>query len=149
MPDTFSHLLYHIVFSTKDRLPLITRDIADDLYAYIGGILRHHNAVLIEIGGMPDHAHLLVRLRAQHSVAEIVKVVKSNSSRWMNNQVQNAKFAWQSGYGAFSVSESQAWAVVRYLRSQVEHHRRRSFREEFVTILERHSVEIDQRYLPP
>jgi len=149
MPDTFSHLLYHIVFSTKDRLPLITRDIADDLYAYIGGILRHHNSVLIEIGGMPDHAHLLVRLRAQHSVAEIVKVVKSNSSRWMNNQAQNAKFAWQSGYGAFSVSESQAWAVVRYLRSQVEHHRQRSFREEFVTILERHSVEIDQRYLPP
>jgi REP element-mobilizing transposase RayT len=148
MSGSFSRLLYHIVFATKDRLPLITRPVEEELYAYLGGILRENEGTLIAIGGMPDHVHILACLRARHSVSTIVRLMKSNSSKWINSRHRNSKFGWQTGYGAFSVSQSQAPGIIRYIRNQKHHHGGRTFRDEFVHILHRHGVEFDDRFLP-
>jgi putative transposase len=148
MASTFTNLLYHIVFSTKRREPLLTEALRPELDRYIGGILREERGVLLEIGGMPDHIHLVARFRADVSVAEMLRRIKANSSRWANEREHAAgRFAWQAGYGAFSVSESQVGEVIAYVRRQAEHHRTMTFQEEFLRFLRRHGVEFDERYL--
>jgi REP element-mobilizing transposase RayT len=148
MASTFTNLLYHIVFSTKDRVPSIHESLRERLYEYMGGILRGEGGVLLEIGGIPDHVHLLVKLKSDMPVAEIVRLSKSNSSKWLNELNDPAgRFAWQTGYAAFSVSESQVARVRRYIQNQESHHAKVSFRDELITLLKKHRIEYDERYL--
>jgi REP element-mobilizing transposase RayT len=149
MASTFSNLLYHVVFSTKNRSPLIHPESRESLYAYMGGILRGEGGILLEIGGMPDHVHLLAKIKPDIAVAMMVKTVKGKSSKWVNEEKrpEQQRFEWQEGYGAFSVSASHVDRVRRYIRNQEEHHRRVSFRDELITLLERHGISYDERYL--
>jgi putative transposase len=148
MASTLSNLLYHIVFSTKNREPVITAPIRQDLYASIGGIIRGESGVLLEIGGIADHVHLVVRFKTEPSVATMVKIIKSKSSKWLNaNPKRPGRFEWQRGYAAFTVSVSQLSSVRRYVREQEAHHRRRTFQDELRALLEKHGVEYDGRYM--
>ena len=148
MAGTFTNLLYHVIFSTKHRQPIITPDLQPDLYKYIGGIIRGQDGVLFEIGGIRDHVHLVAKFKPDASVAEMVRLIKANSSKWVNERPHPmGRFEWQVGYGASTVSESQLAAVREYVRSQEEHHRTRTFQEEFVEFLKRHGIEYDERYL--
>jgi REP element-mobilizing transposase RayT len=148
MASTLTNLLYHLVFSTKHRHPTITKAIRDDLYAYIGGIVRGEGGVLLEIGGMPDHVHLVVRFKAEPSVATMLKIIKSKSSKWLNAKPKRpGRFEWQRGYGAFTVSASQLDKVRAYVRNQERHHRRQTFQDEFRELLRRHGIEFDERYI--
>jgi putative transposase len=144
MAGTYTNLLYHIVFSTKDRAPLIREEFREDLYEYMGGIVRGERGTVIEIGGMPDHIHLLTVMRTEPSVAEFVKVVKAKSSNWVNDgRLLRGRFSWQVGYGAFTVSHSQLGKVREYIQNQAEHHRTIRFQEEFLEFLRRHKIEYD------
>jgi putative transposase len=148
MSSTLTNLLYHIVFSTKHREPIITAPIRKELYKYMGGIIRGEGGTLLEIGGMPDHVHLVVRFKAEPSVATMVKIVKSKSSKWLNEQPKRpGRFEWQRGYAAFTVSVSQLENVQAYVRNQEQHHRRKTFQEELQLLLEKHAIEYDERYL--
>ncbi len=148
MGSTLTNLLYHIIYSTKGREPTIIPEIRDELYRYIGGIIKGEGGVLLEIGGMPDHVHLVTKLKPVHSLSEFMQKVKGNSSKWLNEQnLGTGRFSWQDGYGAFLVSESQLSTVTRYVKEQEKHHHRLSFKDEFVQFLKRHEVEYDERYL--
>jgi putative transposase len=148
MASTRTRLLVHLVFSTKNREPQISEELQDSLYSYLGGLVRSVDCSMLAVGGMPDHVHLLVRLHPNTGVAPLVNKIKANSSRWVNEgRRSEPRFAWQRGYGAFSVSESQVGVVKQYIAHQVEHHRKRSFREELVELLQKHGVEFDERYL--
>jgi REP element-mobilizing transposase RayT len=145
---TYTSLLIHVIFCTSGRAPLLTDEIRPDVHAYLGGILRELDAVPIAIGGTSDHVHLLTRLPANLALADCLRVAKTNSSRWVGERFpQQRKFAWQGGYGAFSVSESRRAAVIRYIRDQAQHHRRISFQDEFLVLLKNHRVEFDERYI--
>jgi REP element-mobilizing transposase RayT len=138
----------HIIFSTKNHEPLIVGDLAPRLFQYIGGIVRGKGDVLTAAGGMPDHVHLLVSLGKLSSIANTVRDIKSNSSRWIHETVATLHgFAWQAGYGAFAVSCSNLDEVNRYIAGQSEHHRVRTFEEEFRIFLQRHHIEYDERYV--
>jgi putative transposase len=148
MPSTYTNLLYHIVFSTKDREPTITADWKEELHSYIGGIIRAEGGVQLEIGRIEDHVHILVKLKPTHCVADVLKLINANSSKWANDRQKiRTRIEWQVGYAAFSVSESQVEVVRAYIRNQEEHHRRQTFQEELVALLERHGVQYDPRYL--
>jgi REP element-mobilizing transposase RayT len=144
---TYTNLLFHIVFSTKNRHPSITPEIRQPTYQYIGGILRAEGATLLEIGGIDDHVHLLARLKPTLAVADAVRVVKSNSSRWLNQEVLEECFRWQTGYGAFTVTRSSVPAVRRYIRNQERHHRNWTFQDEFRDLLEKSEIEYDEQYV--
>lgn len=148
MATTFTNLLYHIVYSTKNRRPLITPRLQDELYRYIGAIIRDERGTQLEIGGMPDHVHIAVRFRADASVAEMMRRIKANSSKWAGERWGPRQWlGWQTGYAAFTVSESQLATVRDYIRNQPEHHGNTTFEEEFVALLKRHGIEYDERYL--
>lgn len=148
MASTFANLLYHIVFTTKGRAPSIGDEIRDDLYRYIGGIIRGERGVLLEIGGMPDHLHLLAKLKTDIAVSGLVQKVKGGSSKWLNERPEHGeRFEWQAGYGIFSVSESQVEKVRGYIRNQEEHHKRVSFKDELIALLRWNRIEYDERYL--
>ena len=148
MANTFTNLLYHIVFSTKDRIPVIHGEMRERLYEYIGGIIRGERGVLLEIGGVPDHVHLLTKLKSDMAVAEMVRLMKSNSSKWLNElDGTRAHFEWQTGYGAFSVSESQVRKVRSYIQTQESHHAKVSFRNELITLLKKHGIEYESAML--
>jgi REP element-mobilizing transposase RayT len=143
MPHTFTNLLAHVVFSTKDRLPLINAEAQPRLHSYMGGILRELKVTPLIVNGVADHVHMLVGLPPAASVSDTLRILKTNSSRWMH-ETYGKPFAWQSGYGAFSVSQSNLAAVREYIARQEEHHRRMNFKEEFVSLLRRHNVEFDE-----
>ena len=143
MSHSFSQLLYHVVFSTQYRQNLIDPELREDLYPFISAIVRNQRCSLLGIGGMPDHLHLLVRMRPTLPVADLLRAIKANSSRWIHERSESLCFGWQEGYAAFSVSESAARDVCRYIQSQEEHHRRRSFEEEWLGLLIRHGIEPD------
>jgi putative transposase len=148
MADSFTNLLYHLVFSTKDRRPRITDDIRERLYEYMGGIIRGERGCLLEVGGVPDHVHLLARFKSDVAVAEMVKRIKAKSSKWLNELPgRSVRFQWQVGYAAFSVSESRVPAVRTYIQRQPEHHAKVSLREELASLLEKNGIEFDERYL--
>ncbi len=148
MAHTVTNLLTHLVFSTRGRAPLIADIIRDDLQAYPGGILRELRAVPIAIGGTADHVHVLTRLPAELAVADCLRILKTNSSRWVKEKwPERRSFGWQGGYGAFSVSESSRSKVIRYIQEQARHHRKISFQDEFLALLQKHGVEFDERYV--
>ena len=145
---SFTQLTYHIVFATRYRRPLITDAIEERLYEYIGGTIRAKKGHLIQIGGMPDHVHILARLSPTLAVADVVRDIKTNSSKWINDQPEITQtFEWQKGYGAFTVSYSQIVDVEKYIQNQKEHHRTRTFQEEYIEFLKRHKIEFRMEYL--
>ena len=139
-----TRLLYHIVFATKDRFPLIGESWATELHRYLAGIVKEHGGSVIEINGIADHVHLLVSLQPCDFPA-FMRELKSSSSKWAKRH--QPKFSWQRRYGAFTVSESAVDAVRDYIRKQKEHHRLRAFEEEYVKLLRRHRIEFDERYV--
>jgi len=148
MAHTFTNVLIHAVFSTSGRAPLLTDTIRPDMHAYLGGILRKLKAVPIVIGGTADHIHFLALLPADLAVADCLRVVKTNSSRWAKERwPQKCSFNWQGGYEAFSVSESKRAALIHYIQEQQKHHRKISFQEELLKLLRSHGVEFDERYI--
>jgi putative transposase len=147
MAHTFTNLLTHVIFSTKDRLPVIVPDLKSRLHAYLGGIVRSLNGIALAIDGPADHVHMLVKTPASSALADVIRTVKANSSRWVHETFPRADFAWQTGYGAFSVSHSNVDQIRAYIAGQEEHHKAVSFQEEFLAFLERHSIEYDERYI--
>jgi REP element-mobilizing transposase RayT len=148
MGSTFTNLMSHVVFSTKNREPMIVPEIRNKLWVYMGGIVKGEGGVFVEIGGVSDHIHMVIKLKPVHALSEIMKKVKGNSSKWINKQNPlTTKFTWQEGFGAFSVSESQLSSVIRYIREQEKHHKQLSFQDEFIQILKLHRVEYDERYI--
>ncbi len=145
---SFTQLTYHIVFATKYRRLTIEDVIRDRLYEYIGGTLRAKKGQLIEIGGTADHVHVFARLSPSLAVADVIRDVKANSSRWMNEHPEVVSaFEWQKGYGAFTVSYSRIGSVQVYIRNQEEHHRTKTFQEEYIEFLKRHGIEFRLEYL--
>jgi REP element-mobilizing transposase RayT len=148
MSGKYLSLLVHFTWSTARREPWIEAGMRDDLYRYIGGVMKNKKAKLIAAGGMFDHLHLYASLPSTISVADFVNAVKSNSSRWVHESFSHLRnCAWQEGYGAFSVSKSEEDKVVRYIRNQEEHPRKRTFKEELTGLLEKHGIEYDKRYI--
>ena len=147
MPHSYSTLLAHAVFSTKDRARLIDAQLRPDLFAYMGGIVREIGGAARIINGTEDHVHMLIAVAADIPVADYLRIVKTNSSRWVHEKFGNHRnFAWQTGYGAFSVSASNEAQVIKYIQDQEQHHRRISFQEEFVALLRKHSIAFDERF---
>jgi len=147
MPSTHLSLHYHLVFSTKDRLPIITSAWRERLHAYLGGIVRNIDGIPEAIGGTNDHVHILVGLRATHRLADVVRDVKAVSSRWMHEEIRERAVTWQDGYGAFTVGASQCQSARDYISRQEEHHRKQTFQEEYLEFLRGGGVEYDERYL--
>ncbi len=148
MPKSYTNLIYHIVFSTKDRLPTITPDRQERLYEYIGGTIRGLGGISLGINGVEDHVHVLAKLRPDKALSDVLPDLKSNSSGWMHDVFPDAsEFRWQNGYGAFTVSASQIEVVRRYIVNQKLHHARRTFRDEFIDLLRKNEIEFDEKYL--
>lgn len=146
--STYTKLTYHIVFSTKYRLPLIQNELQNKLYEYIGGIIRAQNGHLIEIGGIEDHIHLLANLTPTKAISDSIREIKSNASKWINElSNQTNRFEWQKGYGAFSVSYSQIESARFYIQNQREHHQTKTFEEEYIKFLEIHKIAFQHKYL--
>jgi putative transposase len=145
---SFTHLLYHIVFATKHRRPDLAVELRPGLYAYLGGLIRAERGIALAINGMADHVHLLVRLRQDRTLADVMRAIKARSSRWLRTNTSiGPAFAWQSGYGAFSVSQSGAERVREYIRNQEAHHRRLSFKDEFRRLLSAHGLHYTEEEL--
>ena len=148
MGHTYTNLLTHVIFSTQERANLIGPELDGELHSYIGGIVQKLGGKPVAIGGAADHLHALIWMPADRSISETLRTIKANSSRWINQSGRTkGTFAWQEGYGAFSVSQSNSAAVVRYIRGQREHHQRVSFQEEFVAFLKKSGIESDERYI--
>lgn len=148
MPHSYIAMYTHVVFSTKDRTPQIDPALEERLYPYLGGIVRELNGKLLVVNGVADHLHILISTPATASIAEIVRKVKACSSKWIHETFpQRARFEWQRGYGAFSVSQSALSIVTRYIERQKIHHAKRSFRDEFIRLLDRHGIAPDERFL--
>ncbi len=148
MPGTYSQLLLHVVFSTKQRQAWITSEISERLYAYIGGIVRAEKGTLYDIGGIEDHVHLYLRWRTDESISNLLRTVKSRSSKWIHDTFPDlGEFAWQEGYSVFSVSKSQEEALKRYIAGQAEHHQKFDFKSELLQLLKANGVEYDERYM--
>ena len=145
MAQTLTRLLVHVIYSTKNREPFITREVAPELHRYLGGIARNHASPALTIGGLADHVHLLISLAKTIAVADLLMHLKRDSSKWIKTKgPQFADFAWQEGYGAFTIGESQIEAITRYIETQEEHHQSRSFQDEFRAILTNYGVEFDE-----
>jgi putative transposase len=148
MPQSYTCLHYHLVFSTKGRAPSITAEMRERLWKYLAGIVSGADGIPIQVGGTDDHVHLLVTLRQEPSLAAFMRELKAASSRWVHDTFPDAPdFAWQAGYGAFTVSHSQLDAVKYYVRNQEEHHKKQSYQDEFRALLIKHGIEFDERYL--
>jgi putative transposase len=146
MPHTYVSGLVHCVFSTKGRRPLIRDRVQSDLWSFMGGIARKNGFKALIVGGTEDHVHILLSLPAVIPLAKAVQLIKGASSRWMNES-GNAGFAWQEGYGAFTVGVSQKAQTIAYIKRQAEHHRKRDFRAEFLAFLRKHEIDYDPKYV--
>ena len=147
MAHTYTNLLTHALFSTKDRQPIIRPDMKSDLYAYMGGIINSLKGKPILINGPKDHVHLLFVLPASLSLSDFMEKLKANSSKWVNERSGRRWFSWQTGYAAFSVSQSKLGEVKEYIKTQEDHHRRLTYQEEVIALLKKHGVEFDPRYV--
>jgi len=147
MPSTHTSLHYHVVFSTKDRQAWFDGVFQTELHAYLGGTLRGLDAHPHINGGVADHVHLLFGLKATHCLADVMRELKSVSSGWIKGQLKRSAFAWQEGYGAFTVGAPGLAKVREYIRNQAAHHKSQTFQEEYLAMLKRGLVEFDDRYL--
>ena len=147
MAGTYTNLNFHLVFSTKERRQLIVLAIEQELYKYIGGIVRNLEGDLLEANGMPDHIHLLLKLKPKFALSDVVRDIKANSSAWLTRRSKIFKFAWQDGFSAFTVSESQMPRVAGYIRNQKNRHKQMSLQDELLELLKRNRVKYDERYL--
>lgn len=149
MGDTFSQIYHQFVFAVKGRRNLIRKEWEHELYRYIGGVIRKEGHKLYIINGMPDHIHILVSMDPRYNPSDLLRSIKANSSRWVNQRgLVKGRFQWQGGGGIFTYHQSMVPTVVNYILRQKEHHGRRTFREEFIKLLEGFEVEYDERYLP-
>jgi putative transposase len=148
MPQSLANVLVHLVFSTKNRRASIVDAVRSDLHAFLAGAARSAGCECLRVGGIEDHVHLAIRLSRTVSIAALVEDLKTSSSKWMKSRSpDHVAFAWQRGYGAFSVGPRDADAVVAYIDRQVEHHRSRTFQDEYRALLERCGVEYDERFV--
>jgi REP element-mobilizing transposase RayT len=145
MAHSYTRNHIHLVFSTKERRNTIPKDMQPRLWAYIAGICKNYEMIAVAIGGTENHVHILFHLSSKLALSKAAQLLKGNSSKWIGEQ--GIQFAWQEGYGAFSVSSSNLEAVARYIANQEAHHRKFSFEEEFRTLLEKHGVEYDPKYM--
>lgn len=146
--STHQQLLYHIVFSTKNRQHWLTDGFRESVFAYMAGVVKNQGGFAIRIGGYFDHVHLLVRIPAKLSVSDFVGTLKSNTSKHINDTSSLLrKFGWQDGFGAFTVSVSQKKKVISYIESQIEHHSKQSFEDEYLNLLDKHEIEYDLKYV--
>jgi len=141
MSHTYYSLLVHCIFSTKERRVLIPSDLQHKVWPYIGGIARMNKFKALAVGGMRDHAHVLMSLPTTMSVAKAVQLLKGGSSIWINDHLRDRSFAWQDGYGAFTIGISQREATIRYIENQERHHMRQTFDDELARMLKKHGIE--------
>ena len=148
MASTLTSIRIHFVFSTMNRKKLIDSEIRPQLWAYMGGIARQNNMVAYAIGGTEDHVHVLLSIPPSISPAKAIQMIKGGSSKWMNDAYpRKDRFSWQQGYAAFSLSPSRMRQTIEYIQNQEEHHKKATFKEEYLNFLKGHSVEYDERYL--
>ena len=148
MSQSLANLLVHIIFSTKDRLPLIRQKIEDQLHSYIAGIFKEYSSPAIIIGGTDNHIHILCSLSKKISLSKVIENVKKSSSKWIKTvDPEYRKFYWQNGSGAFSIGASGKIATIKYIRNQKKHHRNKSFQEEFLKFLNKYRIKYDERYI--
>jgi putative transposase len=147
MPSTYLSLHYHIVFGTKNRIPSIDMPWRARLHEYLGGTIRGLGGFPEGVGGTADHVHLLLGLKATHCLADVMRELKKASSAWVHQEIEDREFAWQEGYAAFTVSASVRDSVRKYISNQEHHHRVKSFRDEFVEMLEKAGIGYDPKYL--
>jgi len=148
MANTFSQIYIQVVFAVQGRQNLISAQWKEELYKYIAGIVTNHGQKLIAIGGVSDHIHILIGLKPNFEISKLVREIKANSSRFINQrQFVRGRFNWQEGFGAFSYSRSQLNAVARYIENQEKHHAKKSFKQEFVQFLEHFEIEYKAKYL--
>lgn len=148
MPHSYASILMHCVFSTKERRKLIDAELRQRLWPFIGGVARENKMKALAVGGVEDHVHVLLSLPATIPMAKAVQLIKGGSSKWVHETFPGHRsFAWQEGYGAFSVSVSHVGDTIAYIRNQTEHHRRTSFEEEFRQFLKRHNIEFDEGHI--
>ena len=146
MANAFSQIYLHLVFSTKNRIDLISSDIEERVWAYIAGVAKAHRITPIQVGGINNHVHALVGVPTTISPAQAAQYLKGDSSKWIRAELI-PDFGWQDGYGVFSVSKSLIPAVTKYIHNQRQHHEKQSFEDEFVELLKLHEIEYDERYL--
>ena len=148
MSQTLTSLLVHLIFSTKNREPIITPQIEPDLFAYIGGILKNYDSRLLDAGGAVDHVHLLVSQSKNIALSTLMKEIKQSSSLWLKTAgKQFRNFHWQDGYGAFSFGKRELPALKAYVTNQKAHHQKQTFKEEFIHFLDVYGIEYDEKYL--
>ncbi len=146
MPHTYTRNLIHIVFSTKERRSLIKAEIQPRLWSFMSGMCRQREIKSLALNGTANHVHMLIALPATWALADAVREIKAGSSKWVNEMFLRG-FAWQQGYGAFSVAQSTTAGTIKYIAEQERHHRRRTFEEEFIALLEKHNVEYNLRFV--
>jgi REP element-mobilizing transposase RayT len=148
MANTFSQIYIQTVFAVSNRLSLIKPEFKEDLHKYITGIVRNQGQKLISINGMPDHLHILIGLKPSMALADLVRDIKGESSAYVNkNRWVRGKSSWQEGYGAFSYGHSQLDTIIRYIQNQEKHHRRRSFKEEYLAWLKKYDIAFEEKYV--
>jgi putative transposase len=148
MSNTYTMLYYHVIFSTKNRLPFIKPQIESRVWAYIGGVARAHKLTALQVGGIEDHIHVLVMAPAKFSPSQIAQYLKGDSSNWIHQEFPELRgFRWQDGYAAFTVSKSNLLDVIRYIENQRAHHRQKTFQEEYLDFLNKHGIDYDERYV--
>ncbi len=148
MAQSLSRILIHVIFSTKERYPFLRPEIREELHAYAATVLQGMGSPAILINGVDDHVHILCRLSKNHALCDVIRDLKTSTSKWLKSKGGGlTKFAWQSGYGAFSVSPSQVSAVRQYIENQETHHRKVSFQEEFREFLHKYGIEFDERFV--
>lgn len=148
MPQSLSRILIHLVFSTKSRVRVLTPGIQKELHPYIAGTLDNIECPSLQVGGVEDHVHLFFGLSRTRTIADVVETVKTSSSKWIKTKgAAFMDFHWQSGYGAFSVSQSDAETVVAYIRNQAQHHQKMTFQDEYRRLLDRYQVAFDEKYV--
>lgn len=148
MADTYSQLYIQIVFAVKGRQNLISKKWKDEMYKYITGIITNQKQKLIAINGMPDHIHILVGIKPNISLSDLVRDIKSSSSKFINEQKWiNGKFEWQNGFGAFSYGHSQLTNIIKYIENQEEHHRTKTFKEEYIAFLKLFNIDFKDEYI--
>jgi putative transposase len=148
MANTYTALFYHIIFSTKNHANYLKDEIRLRVWAYTGGVARKHQMIALQVGGVEDHIHALVMAPPILAPSDIAKFLKGESSKWIHEAFPRVKkFAWQDGYGAFTVSKSNLPTVIQYIQNQGEHHRTKTFQEEYLEFLQKHDIEYDERYI--